>query len=513
MNNIPCIENTNTKTETEEHQPTRPQDESINLAQTPLSELVEGHDQLPRIEGNDTAQDRYNSKAPFMAKLTANLLVEKHGWELTSQLGEDYTLEKPAEGTLNLQGGIACLDGRYYLPADIHARLKGFQSTEEFLTSEGFNEVGPSKDSLNEMLERCRLTTQTEIPASRTIFRLGGVEVATNANLVDMVAQSKAGKTALLAGAVASAISGESHLGWDAQNRRGAIIYIDTEQSLADCRRSVIDNALTRCGIDEMPDNLLVYNVKRERTNDAWMLVTHAMEQASKEFGCVYAVIIDGVADLVSSVNDEQESTEKVAALLNLAAEYDTTIFTVLHANPGARASQTDFSKGRGHLGSQLERKCETMVTLRKDEKTDSTKITAPITRGKPLMGDDTLFMQWDEDSNMFQLVEGDDWETDEEKIRPVKQLEKVWGPDLDKTWTKTQIIKRLQDEDLMDDLKVSESTARRLFTEWYPEDSMKLRSGTEQHDWLQDAGDGQMSLQPLIRETFDQLQKLEVSS
>lgn len=510
MSNELCIENP--KTENEDNQTTRTESESPELSQIPLRELVESHEQLPDSGRNETAQSRFDAKAPIIVESTVQLLVEKHGWKVTEHEFEDYTLEKPGEGTIQLQGGFACLDGRYYLPSDLHARLREYESTETFLQAEGYGNVGPDREYLNQMLERCRLTTDTEIPPSRTIFRLGGVQVATNANLVDVVAQSKAGKTALLAGAVASAISGESHLGWEADNRRGAIIYIDTEQSLADCRRSVIDNALRRCGRSEMPENLLVYNVKRERTNDSWMLVAHAMEHAAEQFGSVYAVIIDGVADLVSSVNDEQESTEKVAALLNLASEYDTSIFTVLHANPGARASQNDFSKGRGHLGSQLERKCETMLALSKNENSQITKITAPVTRGKPLTGQDALYMQWDDGSSMFQLVESDALEDDEAKIREISQLERVWGPNLDKTWTKTQLIKRLQEEDLMDDLKVSESTARRLFALWYPGDSMQRRAGAGQHDWLRDTGDGQMALQPVIHTMFEDLQQVEVT-
>lgn len=513
MNNNPCIENPKPKTENEDNQTTRTESESPELSQIPLRELVESHEQLPDSGRNETAQSRFDAKAPIIVETTVELLVEKHGWKVTEHELEDYTLEKPGEGTIQLQGGFVCLDGRYYLPSDLHAVLRGFENTEAFLQAEGYGDTGHDKDYLNRMLERCRLTTDTEIPPSRTIFRLGGVQVATNANLVDVVAQSKAGKTALLAGAVASAISGESHLGWEADHRRGAIIYIDTEQSLADCRRSVIDNALRRCGMSEMPENLLVYNVKRERTNDSWMLLAHAMEHAAEQFGSVYAVIIDGVADLVSSVNDEQESTEKVAALLNLASEYDTSIFTVLHANPGARASQNDFSKGRGHLGSQLERKCETMLALSKNENSQITKITAPVTRGKPLTGDESLYMQWDDGSSMFQLVESDTLEDEEEaRVREINQLERAWGPQLDQTWTKTQLIKRLQDEDLMDDLKVSESTARRLFALWYPGDSMQRRAGTKQHDWLQDKGDGQMALQPGVHKMFEDFQRMEVT-
>ncbi|WP_309383723.1 AAA family ATPase [Cerasicoccus frondis] len=499
------------------------ENESQDINSIPLHELVRSYTHLPKENEMSPAEQRFNAHAPLIEDQTIKLLVEKHGWVVKEALGDDTCLEKSGEQPVRVTGGILQHQGLYLMPADVHACLRGFETTQRFLESEGYsNEVlskdkkpseNKSSEELDCILDRCRLTTETEIPVSRTIFTLGGVEVATNANLVDVVAQSKAGKTALLSGAVAAAISGDNHLGWEAENRRGAIIYIDTEQSLADCRRSVIDTAMRRCGMDTMPENLLVYNVKRERTEDMWSMVAHAMRRASKSHGSVYAVIIDGVADLVHSVNDEEESNEKVAALLNLASEFDTTIFTVLHANPGARLSQNDISKGRGHLGSQLERKCESMIALSKNETSQTTRITAPITRRKPLVGDEALHMQWDDTTTMFQLVEKDSSEEDEIRLKEVRKLETVWGPDLNREWTKTEIIKRLQDPLLMGELRVSEATARRLFRTWYPQDTMKLREGTEERAWLCEAPDDHVKLAEDVRETFEKIQRPEVAA
>jgi len=68
-------------------------------------------------------------------------------------------------------------------------------------------------------------------------------------------------------------------------------------------------------------------------------------------------VIIDGVADLCSDVNNIEESNNVVQKLMKWTKELDCHIVTVIHSNFG-----TD--KPTGHLGSFLEKKTETQISL-----------------------------------------------------------------------------------------------------------------------------------------------------
>jgi hypothetical protein len=63
-------------------------------------------------------------------------------------------------------------------------------------------------------------------------------------------------------------------------------------------------------------------------------------------------------ADFVLDVNSSKDCPEFVTRLHRLAIEYDTLIVCILHLNPGSD------SKSRGHLGSQLERKSETVLRI-----------------------------------------------------------------------------------------------------------------------------------------------------
>ncbi len=68
-------------------------------------------------------------------------------------------------------------------------------------------------------------------------------------------------------------------------------------------------------------------------------------------------VIIDGIADLVSDVNNLEESNLVVQKVMKWSAELDCHIVTVIHSNFGS-------DKPTGHLGSFLEKKTETQIQL-----------------------------------------------------------------------------------------------------------------------------------------------------
>lgn len=68
-------------------------------------------------------------------------------------------------------------------------------------------------------------------------------------------------------------------------------------------------------------------------------------------------VIIDGIADLCADVNNIEESNAVVQNLMRWTKELNCHIITVIHSNFG-----TD--KPTGHLGSFLEKKCETQIQL-----------------------------------------------------------------------------------------------------------------------------------------------------
>ena len=73
-------------------------------------------------------------------------------------------------------------------------------------------------------------------------------------------------------------------------------------------------------------------------------------------------VIIDGIADLCSDVNNIVEANEVVQKLMEWSAKYNCHIITVIHSNWGSE-------KPTGHLGSFMEKKAETQIQLERHPK------------------------------------------------------------------------------------------------------------------------------------------------
>ena len=68
-------------------------------------------------------------------------------------------------------------------------------------------------------------------------------------------------------------------------------------------------------------------------------------------------VIIDGVADLLNDINDIEKSNKVIHYLMKWTLDYNIHIITVIHSN-------FYNSKATGHLGSFLEKKTETQISV-----------------------------------------------------------------------------------------------------------------------------------------------------
>lgn len=83
-------------------------------------------------------------------------------------------------------------------------------------------------------------------------------------------------------------------------------------------------------------------------------------------------VVIDGIKDLVTSINDEEQATNIASKLLKWTEERNIHIVTVLHQNK----SDTN---ARGHIGTELINKSETVLEVAKAEKDKDISIVTPL--------------------------------------------------------------------------------------------------------------------------------------
>ena len=73
-------------------------------------------------------------------------------------------------------------------------------------------------------------------------------------------------------------------------------------------------------------------------------------------------VIIDGIRDMVYDINSPGESTKVISLLMTWTEERNIHIHTILHQNKGDE-------NARGHIGTELSNKAETVLQVEKDSK------------------------------------------------------------------------------------------------------------------------------------------------
>ncbi|MCI0528187.1 MAG: hypothetical protein L0Y56_12180, partial [Nitrospira sp.] len=88
-------------------------------------------------------------------------------------------------------------------------------------------------------------------------------------------------------------------------------------------------------------------------------------------------IFIDGIRDLMSNINDPDESTELIVWLERLTLKHNLHICNVLHLN------KTD-NNARGHIGSELLNKAQTTIEMELDEKNACTIVRCESSRGRP---------------------------------------------------------------------------------------------------------------------------------
>lgn len=197
-------------------------------------------------------------------------------------------------------------------------------------------------------------------------IRINHEVVATPGDLICITGGSGTGKSnyaaCLFSGALNTLQLEADTLGLQVRPDTGhqALLYFDTEQSeyQSFCNLSRL---LLRVQLTSHPGYLTMVNLcktdRRERLN----LIETYLRVNNQQHKGIHLVVIDGLADLISSVNEEAEAIQLVERLHMLAQDYGTVIAGVVHT-----ASLQD--KVRGHLGSELTRKSSAVIGIEKDK-------------------------------------------------------------------------------------------------------------------------------------------------
>lgn len=214
-------------------------------------------------------------------------------------------------------------------------------------------------------IEKYRIRHTDEIPLPDTVLSFGGQVVSTRKNIFGITGKAKVGKSFLMT-LINGAVLKKGETGVLASylpKGKDRILYIDTEQS--DYHVSLVVKRIKDIADENKMDNLLMYAFDSVPTQSRYDYTEFLIENTPN----IGLVIIDGIADLVKTVNDEIIACDMADTLRRWATVNDIAIGYVLHQNP------SDNAKMRGHLGTVLMNKSETVIQISSSKEDESVKL------------------------------------------------------------------------------------------------------------------------------------------
>lgn len=201
-----------------------------------------------------------------------------------------------------------------------------------------------------------------ELPDEQPLISIDGNCICSRGNISAICGEAKSKKTFLASAIVASAMA----IPYDKLNNfknvdkdmNLNVLWVDTEQSERHVRKvveriSVMTGAKMGGAVAE--PRLMTLSLRELSPMDRYVVMTEAIKRYSFDL-----IVIDGIADMQRNTNDLEESDALVGALMTISTNTNTHILCVLHTNPGS-------DKARGHLGSSLQRKAETVIYVHRN--------------------------------------------------------------------------------------------------------------------------------------------------
>lgn len=206
-----------------------------------------------------------------------------------------------------------------------------------------------------------QVTDLTQIPTPVPVLKINGEVISTQGAITTISGSSKSGKTAFSGILVAGTIAIREYDGFpdvEIEKANGkAVICLDSEQTRHKFQKN-LKSILKRANLENCPENLLCYNIREEDISSYTKITSEITQAAFTKFNGIHMILVDGGADYIRDVNDPIQSNAMVKYLEDLAIKYSTSVITIVHVNPGS-------DKERGHFGSQLQRKSESVITVK----------------------------------------------------------------------------------------------------------------------------------------------------
>ena len=237
-----------------------------------------------------------------------------------------------------------------------------------------------------ELLMRTRITPALVLPPMQPLFQMFGTPCFYRGELVAACGKAKSGKTMFLSVIMAAALT-EQVLALErpapstpdsAQpstlNSQLKVLLLDTEQSQQSTQDILVNRIIplirgdTEDGLDE---TFFAYNLRGLGFEKRLELTKLAISNIRPDL-----VIVDGVKDLMTDINDAVQATLLMEELMALAQRYNCCIVNVLHQNK----SESDHNM-RGSIGTELMNKAFEVFQCEMISESETFKVSQTYSR------------------------------------------------------------------------------------------------------------------------------------
>ena len=223
------------------------------------------------------------------------------------------------------------------------------------------------KQNMKKYFTECKVDFQEKLDYPPTALSLGStvvqsrhdktvvpIPIGTYGNFSMIVAPPKTKKSFFVSILVSAYLSGNNKFCGEIRGHREnkSVLHLDTEQGKWHCQR-VFKRADDMANVDHS-NKYHTFGLRTIGHRERIEFIEHCLKEEYNDIGLV---VIDGIADLVSDVNDLEQANDCVQKLMEWSANYNCHIITVIHSNYGS-------TKATGHLGSFLMKKTETEIHL-----------------------------------------------------------------------------------------------------------------------------------------------------
>ena len=210
-------------------------------------------------------------------------------------------------------------------------------------------------EKMRQEIEPCLIRADDKIPPLIPVLKRHGMLLCSEGNISAVVGEPKSKKTFLCTAMIGSMMDVCKKQLFGIEHNACRVLWVDTEQSPAHIQKVIFRvNVLGNLPYDCHNRRLQVLQLREKSPKDRLTALSYGIALHRPKL-----VVVDGVSDLMNNTNNLEESEALVAELLNLSSVGDCHIMCVLHANPNS-------DKARGHLGSTLMRKAETVMFVHK---------------------------------------------------------------------------------------------------------------------------------------------------